>query len=102
MTTRAQSCHRWLEPATGRYTRPDPIGILPPERSAENLYLYVHANPLRYFDPLGVDSFTGDASVQDCMYCVFSLGGFGQRNSEEGFWLRCTPTGYKCGMGVSI
>ena len=42
--------HRWYQPATGRYTRPDPIGLL----GAVNLYGYVRANPLRWFDPLGL------------------------------------------------
>lgn len=42
--------HRWYAPGGGRYTRPDPIGLL----GAVNLYGYVRANPLRWFDPLGL------------------------------------------------
>lgn len=42
--------HRWLAVSTGRYSRPDPLGIKP----AINFYLYVGANPARWFDPMGL------------------------------------------------
>jgi RHS repeat-associated protein len=40
--------HRWYEAGTGRYTRPDPLGL----RSGTHLYDYVFNNPLGYSDPL--------------------------------------------------
>lgn len=41
---------RWYEAGTGRYTRPDPLGL----RSGINLFSYVGARPLRFTDPLGL------------------------------------------------
>jgi RHS repeat-associated protein len=93
--------HRWYQHATGRYTRPDPLGVLPPERDAVNVFRYAHANPLRVYDPLGLDAFSDDPGVQDCMYCVFSKAGFGQMNIEEGFWLQCDGTKYTCSIWPS-
>jgi RHS repeat-associated protein len=93
--------HRWYESQTGRYTRPDPLGVLPPERNAVNLYLYALASPIRAYDPLGLDEFTDDTGVQDCMYCVFAKAGFGHRNIEEGFWLQCDGTKYTCALWPS-
>jgi len=42
--------HRWYQPATGRYTRADPIGLL----SGINLYGYADQNPVMKMDPLGL------------------------------------------------
>ena len=42
--------HRWLEPQTGRYTRPDPLGL----REGESLYPYAEGDPLRFSDPFGL------------------------------------------------
>lgn len=42
--------HRWYQPAMGRYTRPDPLGL----EAGLNLYVYVEGNPLNYFDPRGL------------------------------------------------
>ncbi len=45
--------HRWYQPATGRYTRPDPAWR--PRRLREiDPYVYVAANPLSGLDPLGL------------------------------------------------
>ena len=41
--------HRYYDPATGRYTTPDPLGLAP----APNNYAYV-GNPLEWIDPLGL------------------------------------------------
>jgi RHS repeat-associated protein len=49
----AYNVARWIEPGTGRYTRPDPVGIT---ELAVNLYAYVNSNPLRFRDPLGLRS----------------------------------------------
>jgi len=42
--------HRWYQPGTGRYTRPDPIGLI----GSINLYGYVEQNPVMKIDPLGL------------------------------------------------
>jgi RHS repeat-associated protein len=44
---------RWLEPGTGRYTRPDPLGL----RGGMYLYAYAAGNPLVLSDPLGLKVF---------------------------------------------
>jgi RHS repeat-associated protein len=41
--------NRCYDPVTGRFTRPDPIGI----SGGSNLYAYAHNNPVRYADPSG-------------------------------------------------
>jgi len=43
--------HRWYSPATGRYTRPDPLGI---DEDDYTLYAYAIANPLINIDPDGL------------------------------------------------
>jgi RHS repeat-associated protein len=43
-------CHRWYEPQTGRYTRPDPVGLL----GGLNAYSYAWADPINFSDPLGL------------------------------------------------
>ena len=57
---------RTYDPSTGRYTQSDPIGL----EGGLNSYLYVDANPLRYFDSLGLDKrsydhFHGDIAGKD-------------------------------------
>ncbi len=42
--------HRWYEPSTGRYNRPEPLGL---EREV-NLYLYAQSAPTVVFDPDGL------------------------------------------------
>lgn len=81
--------HRFYEQQTARYGRYDPIGLLPPERNSLNPYRYAQANPLGFFDALGLDSNTDDSGVQDCMFCIFFKAGYGFSNTEEGFWLTC-------------
>ncbi len=47
--------HRWYEGGTGRYTRPDPLGL----GGGWNLFLYAGASPTSYIDPLGLTSYEG-------------------------------------------
>ena len=41
---------RTYDPATGRYIKSDPLGLV----ASPNTYAYVDGNPLRYFDSLGL------------------------------------------------
>ena len=56
--------HRWYSPATGRYTRPDPLG----QRGGPNLYQYAAANPIRHSDPFGL-------SIYVCSRAAWGLFG---------------------------
>jgi RHS repeat-associated protein len=44
--------YRDYDPETGRYLTPDPIGLA----GGTNVYAYANGNPLRYADPLGLDT----------------------------------------------
>jgi RHS repeat-associated protein len=46
--------NRYFDPATGRYTSVDPLGLL----AGVNPYIYVLNNPLSYIDPFGLDPWT--------------------------------------------
>jgi RHS repeat-associated protein len=45
--------HRWYQPEIGRYTRPDPLGLVGDE---DNPYTYAKGGPLSRIDPLGLVS----------------------------------------------
>ena len=93
--------YRTYSHQVGRYLRPDPWGILPPERDAANFYLYGHANPLRFMDLVGLDALTQDSGVQDCMYCIFWRSGQGLRDIEEGMWVTCSGGQFHCELWPS-
>ena len=44
--------HRYFAPWVGRWLSPDPIG----QQDGSNLYLYVHDNPISYYDPDGLQT----------------------------------------------
>lgn len=46
--------HRYYNPATGRYSTPDPIGLAGMD---PNLYDYVRNNPINFMDPIGLWTF---------------------------------------------
>jgi len=49
---------RYMSAAQGRFTSPDPAGLLaakPGNPQSWNLYAYVLNNPLAYIDPNGLD-----------------------------------------------
>lgn len=46
--------HRWYQPATGRYTRVDPLRREPRNRHGWHAYLYADQQPLSFVDPLGL------------------------------------------------
>ena len=52
---------RYLDPSTGRFQTPDPLGFL---RSGVNLYAYAGSNPIAKTDPSGLDTFYQDAMFE--------------------------------------
>ena len=59
--------HRYYDPATGRYTTPDPLGLEP----GPNQHAYV-LNPLAWCDPLGLD---GEAGGDTDLYHATNTAG---------------------------
>ena len=79
-TTTFYNAHRWYEQQTGRYTRPDPLGL----RSGAHLYDYVFNNPLRFSDSLGLKA------AQACGFTwVGALGAVGDMNNQVIFCAPC-------------
>jgi hypothetical protein len=44
------SCHRWYQPGSGRYSQPDPAGLF----GGVNVFAYAASNPTAFIDPLGL------------------------------------------------
>lgn len=72
--------HRWYSPATGRYTRPDPIGKIRRARdglfTANHLYVYAADSPLSFVDPLGLVAWSCNV-VEVSAGALFGGGVFG-------------------------
>jgi RHS repeat-associated protein len=80
--------HRYYLPETGRYTRPDPLGL----RGGLHLFNYAFSSPLAFIDPLGLET------VHPCAFTWVSiLGGVGDINNQAVF---CAPCG--CGKRKSV
>jgi RHS repeat-associated protein len=59
--------HRWYQPESDRYNRPDPLGV----SAGVNVFLYASSNPVSYFDALGLRPICckkpWDACWSDCI-----------------------------------
>jgi RHS repeat-associated protein len=61
-TERSYNIFRWYKPGWGRYTQPDPIGLL----GGTNPFRYANDNPLSWIDPNGLAPCQKDASLAGC------------------------------------
>jgi RHS repeat-associated protein len=97
--------HRYYDPETGRYLRPDPIGL----EGGMNLYMYVNGNPVSSFDFLGLDTtgcdigpfkFIESPCVLEC--CAAHDKCYDEDNCAANSWV-WNPTGecYDCNDTVT-
>ena len=72
----AYNWHRYYDPTLGRYTRPDPLGLV----DGPSVYAYAGSSPAMYVDPTGqfwkrlVGRYAGQAASAIARYC-FGKGG---------------------------
>jgi RHS repeat-associated protein len=57
--------NRYVDPQTGRFTQPDPIGVA----GGLNLYGYANSDPVNYSDPFGFSACKRDASKEEQEEC---------------------------------
>jgi RHS repeat-associated protein len=93
--------HRHYDPGIGRYLRADPIGF----EGGLNLYVYVLDNPVVYFDPGGLDTWSGNFVEADVAFILFggksdSIGYV--MNWETGERCRILVRCYKIGVGIIV
>ena len=93
---RSYNIHRWYRGGWGRYTQADPLGIIRGGGEIEHVFSYARSAPLLVVDPYGLDAITNDPGIQNCIYCIYDRGGYGNWNFEESLWVVCDPSGYKC------
>lgn len=78
--------HRWFVPGVGFYARPDPLSMIRPGRLAR-LLRYAEDNPLRFYDPLGLDALTDNPDGQDYFFCLLKGANFGVSDFEKASWV---------------
>jgi len=73
--------HRYYDPSTGRYLRPDPIGLF----GGTNLFEYANNDPINSIDPEGLLKFNAEYRSGLAGYLNFRLGVFkGKVNINAG------------------
>lgn len=85
--------HRWYQPATGRYTSPDPV------RGGVNDFSYVDSRPLVLIDPLGLvasSSECGNCCIADIIRERQQIADFFRRNGHR-YRRRWLQWSYGCG-----
>lgn len=93
--------NRWYDPALGRFTQPDPLGI---GGGDANLYRYVWNAPVNYTDPLGLEGegTAGDAAREQAKANreLFEEEGYRTRNEHD--QQMATGSNGIISMGVSV
>jgi RHS repeat-associated protein len=76
--------HRWYEAGRGRYTQPDPMGLL----GGVNEFIYALSNPIQHLDRDGrhpvPSTHSGDALAAGLAACVLNAFREGQRFGQSG------------------
>ena len=67
--------YRWYENATGRYTRPDPLGLR--RDTAQNIFVYAESTPMGLSDPLGLCSCNDECPGGEWSYVGGGYSGAG-------------------------
>jgi len=63
--------HRYYNPAIGRFTTEDPIGV----NSGPNMFVFAGNDTINYIDPLGFDALTDNENVKGGMCCILERSG---------------------------
>jgi len=77
-------CRRWYAPSVGRYTKPDPVGLV----GAINLYGYVEQNPLKDIDPLGLRKLGLGGTVVNLSKCCVLVSENGPTSGQQQFYVK--------------
>jgi RHS repeat-associated protein len=80
---------RDYDPQTGRYVESDPIGL----KAGVNTYAYAAADPLTYFDPLGLDIMVITGGVRDGSMNLFGHVGAAVQGYGMASYGNDTPLG---------